>query len=75
MEVRKRVAVKTIADRTSGEKPGHYDSRGLAVTQSVEEMFCFIEVTMPYLCGLWRFANAWIFILGKGEGNHEQLYL
>lgn len=35
--------------------------------QSVEEMFYFTEVKMPYLYGLWRFANAYIIKIYRGE--------
>ncbi|MCU6748797.1 hypothetical protein OCV51_14270, partial [Faecalicatena acetigenes] len=38
---------------------------------SVEEMFCFIKVKMPYLCGLWRFANAYLRIIMKGAEKNE----
>lgn len=27
--------------------------------QTSEEMFCFVTKNIPYLCGVWRFANAY----------------
>ena len=30
-------------------------------------MFCFIKVKMPYLCGLWRFANTYICNILRSE--------
>jgi hypothetical protein len=35
-----------------------------------EEIFYFCNKKMPYLCGFWRFANAYIMEL-RGEGKHD----
>lgn len=37
-----------------------YSFGQLYYTISGEELFDFQEQKMPYLCGLWRFANAYI---------------
>ena len=33
-----------------------------------EELFIFAAIKMPYLCGFWRFANAYYRL--KCEGKH-----
>ena len=43
-----------------------------------EEIFIFGNKKMPYLCGLWRFANAYKIYFMKGEkiveeGTHKEL--
>jgi len=35
-------------------------------------MFCFIKVKMPYLCGLWRFANTYLGKIMKGGKKNEK---
>ena len=45
----------------------------LYYTISSEELFVFLEETMPYLYGLWRFANAYFLdIYKKVERNFPQ---
>ena len=34
-------------------------SRQLYFTINLEEILCFLQEKMPYLCGFWRFANAY----------------
>ena len=36
-------------------------------------MFCFIKVKMPYLCGLWRFANT--YFIERAKGGTGILYM
>lgn len=38
-------------------------SRQLYFTINLEEILCFLQEKMPYLCGFWRFANAYLFSL------------
>ncbi len=33
--------------------------------QTSEELFYFVTKRIPYLCGFWRFANAYNIFLGK----------
>jgi len=37
------------------------------IPQTSEELFYFVTKRIPYLCGFWRFANAYYYITGKGE--------
>ncbi|WP_373254735.1 hypothetical protein, partial [Blautia obeum] len=34
---------------------------------NLEEIFYFNNKKMPYLCGFWRFANAYFYFIIKGE--------
>ena len=40
--------------------------------QTSEELFYFVTKRMPYLCGFWRFANAYYFTLRKEKGNDRE---
>ena len=40
-------------------------SSQLYFTINLEEIFYFNNKKMPYLCGVWRFANAYLRNLGK----------
>ena len=35
--------------------------------QTSEELFYFVTKRTPYLCGFWRFANAYVFTYVKGD--------
>ena len=37
---------------------GRISRRQLYFTINLEEILCFLQEKMPYLCGFWRFANA-----------------
>mgnify|MGYP004625649497 CR=1 FL=1 len=51
--------------------------RQLYYTISGEELFLIWQQKMPYLCGLWRFANAYLYrknVRGNQYGRKEELY-
>ena len=37
------------------------------IPQTSEELFYFVTKRIPYLCGFWRFANAYVEIIEEGE--------
>ena len=47
-------------------------SEQLHYTTNREEIFIFSNKKMSYLCGVWRFANAYILILEK-ESTHSKV--
>lgn len=44
------------------------------IPQTSEELFYFVTKRIPYLCGFWRFANAYLSIGMKGEIAHAALF-
>ncbi|MCI5650594.1 MAG: hypothetical protein MR332_14425, partial [Fusicatenibacter sp.] len=41
--------------------------------QISEELFYFVTKNIPYLCGFWRFANAYIIVKTvRRKNNHDQ---
>lgn len=44
-------------------------SRQLYFTINLEEILCFLQEKMPYLCGFWRFANAYFKEKGREKMN------
>ena len=49
-------------------------SRQLYFTINLEEILCFLQEKMPYLCGFWRFANAYFIYKGKENENVARKY-
>ena len=43
-----------------------YSFSQLYFTINLEEIFYFNNKKMPYLCGFWRFANAYILVKKRG---------
>ena len=39
------------------------------IPQTSEELFYFVTKRIPYLCGFWRFANAYEYDMLKGNIN------
>ena len=47
----------------------------LYYTISGEELFIFYNKKEPYLCGLWRFANAYYHLYFRGDNSQPIAYI
>ena len=52
---------------------GELVSSQFCYTITREEIFYFVTKNMPYLCGLWRFANAYKYQISKGVMTMTEL--
>ena len=60
----KQQLLKTDKEASAAREKAYQDwlivSRQLYFTINLEEILCFLQEKMPYLCGFWRFANAYL---------------